>query len=166
MKNMNKTIVSQLETLNPYAEDVDSEDTLLFRIAAISKKIVSDPDILAETVHDSKVLFLCKKLKNIMDRKALIEQSDPEDRNERMNNSIEQTRQKAVDTSKEIYSLLVKIFNIEIKAKEKIVEEVKQEEKRKKNPSYAPIRNDQKFHLITIGTMFLFVVVFKFIIAS
>ena len=101
--------------------------TLESQIAQLSNEIISDPSLSKQLDRNSKIFFLSNRLKDTLNRKALMDKNNPEERTKQITDFIEQINSEAHDYAKEIYSSLLAELGIPDDIKAPLVQEKKEQ---------------------------------------
>jgi hypothetical protein len=146
------------------------EQILELRITDISNEIISKEELWENREPNSKILLLCKRYNDILKRKALIEESAPEERTEEMSDIVEQIHTKTISYAEEILLALLSEFNIETKTEKPLQEEdhkqTEPEQKTEAKNSYIfkKIETSFAWHIITVISIILIFILFQFYI--
>lgn len=113
MKDIRDALLELHKNLSQYENSSLYDQALEEHIEKITQEVVSSPETISQSDVGIRILFLCKRFQDIIKRKALIEQSNPADRNENMIELIAKVNSEAISFAKEIYEILLVEFHID-----------------------------------------------------
>jgi hypothetical protein len=141
-------------------DSVQYNETLETKIGLIATDIISDSALSKEIDRNSKIFFLSNRLKDTLNRKSLMDKTAPAERTEKMREFLEQVDNEALYYAEEIFTALLKEFDIvpQMKAPVKMVEKKKPSVIKKVRSSIAELNQPSLvLHLNIVFFMVLFI---------
>lgn len=163
MESIKNQLIGLKNELSLCKDQDQYNETLEKEIGVIATEIISDSTLSKEIDRNSKIFFLSNRLKDTLNRKTLMDKTSFEERTDQMKEFLEQVNSEALYYAEEIFSALLKEFEIPLekkvpltqskKEKPSLLKEIHSKVTQYKQPSFG-------LHLVIIFSMIIFIVWF------